>query len=251
MAVSQGRRQFGTGNSTGGVSIIIPVFNERESIEQLIERTLAMEIPFTTKQTIVVEDGSTDGTREWLEQRFPDGIAAAAGVQLIKQPRNLGKGASIRTALDYVTGDATVIMDADLELDPADIPRLVMPILTGQVDVVFGNRFTGGRRSARNMVHFLTNRSLTLLVRLLTRLDLNDVEVGYKAFRTDLLRRMRLQSAGFEIEVELAVKLAKLPCRFGEVPVSYAGRADPSKKKFRWLDGMSAVLWVVYFRWQD
>jgi len=249
MAVLQGRRQFGTGNSTGVVSIIIPVFNERESIEQLIERTLAVEIPFATKQTIIVEDGSTDGTRKWLEQQFPNSVAAAIGVRLVKQPHNLGKGTAIRTALDHAEGDVTVIMDADLELDPADIPSLVMPILAGEADVVFGNRFTGGARTARNLVHFLTNRSLTVLARLLTSLDLNDVEVGYKAFRTDLLRQMALRSTGFEIEVELAMKLARLRYRLREVPVSYTARTNPGKKKFRWSDGMRAVLWLLYFRW--
>ncbi|MBI2174597.1 MAG: glycosyltransferase family 2 protein [Candidatus Omnitrophica bacterium] len=230
------------------VSVIVPVFNERDNVKQLVDRIFAVNIPYARKQTIIVDDGSTDGTQEWLRQRFPAASAADMGVKLICQPRNLGKGTAVRAALQCVEGQVTVILDADLELDPADIPHLVNPILTGDADVVFGNRFIDGRRRARDTLHYVTNKSLTLLGRLITGLKINDIEVGYKAFRTDLMRYMSLRSRGFEIEMELAVKTAELGCRLIEVPVLYTARNVLQGKKFRWKDGFSAVFWLLYFR---
>lgn len=245
----QGYVRSGVNRPLRVVSIIVPVFNEKESIKQLIDQIFAVDIPFAKKQTIIVDDGSTDGTQEWLQQRFSASSATGMDVKLVCQPRNLGKGSAIRTALQFAEGWVTVILDADLELDPADIPRLVNPILAGDADVVFGNRFVHGWGQARDILHYVTNKSLTFLAKLLTRIELNDVEVGFKAFRTDLLRRMALHSKRFEIEMELTAKVARLGCRVGEVPVSYTKRANPYKKKFRWwLDGIRAVYWLVYFR---
>ena len=249
--VRKDRTWSGVGYPLRSVSVIIPVFNERDSIGRVIEQALAVELPLVKMETIVVDDGSTDGTQEWLQQLFYRPLGGIPSFRLLCHPRNFGKGAAVRTGIKHAESDVIVILDADLELDPANIPRLVIPILIGEADVVFGNRFADGARGARNLVHFLTTRSLTLLASLLTSLDLHDVEVGYKAFRTDMLHQMSLRSMGFEVEVELVVKTAKLQCRLCEVPVAYAPRMCRQGKKFGWYDGILAVYWLLYFEFFD
>jgi glycosyltransferase involved in cell wall biosynthesis len=172
-------------------------------------------------------------------------------VRLFLHTRNRGKGAAIRTAIEHVTGDIVLIQDADLEYDPQDYPRLLEPILEGRADVVFGNRFHGGPHRVLYFWHYVGNRFLTNLCNMATNLNLSDIEVGYKVFRTDVLQRLRLKSDRFGIEPELTVKVAKLGCRIYEVPIAYHGRTYAEGKKITWRDGIAALYCILRFRLFD
>jgi glycosyltransferase involved in cell wall biosynthesis len=222
------------------LSVVIPVYNEAASVAQLIERVrrAPVEIP---REIIVVDDASSDGTAEILK----DAEAASSGdLRLIRHVANRGKGAAVRTGLAAARGEVVLIQDADLEYDPRDYALLLEPILEGQADVVFGNRFHGGPHRVLYFWHYVANRALTLLTNVLTGLNLSDMEVGYKAFRTDVLRRLELRSERFGIEPELTIKVARLRCRIYEVPIRYYGRTYEEGKKITWRDGVVA-LWVL------
>lgn len=195
-----------------------------------------------------MDDGSTDGTREILERLTRD---HREQVRFLYHRQNRGKGAAIRTAIEHVTGDIVIIQDADLEYDPQDYPRLLEPILDGHADVVFGNRFHGGPHRVLYFWHYLGNRVLTNLCNMVTNLNLSDMEVGYKVFRTEVLQRLRLRSDRFGIEPELAVKVAKLGCRVYEVPIAYHGRTYAEGKKITWKDGLAALYYIIRFRLFD
>ncbi len=227
------------------LSVVIPVYNEQHTIELLLKRVEA--VPYE-KEIILVDDGSTDGTREILER-----LARHHGdqVHLFLHPQNRGKGAAIRTAIEQVTGDIVIIQDADLEYDPKDYPALLEPILEGHADVVFGNRFHGGPHRVLYFWHYVGNRLLTNLCNMMTNLNLSDMEVGYKIFRAEVLQRLRLRSDRFGIEPELTVKVAKLGCRVYEVPIAYHGRTYAEGKKIGWKDGMAALYYIVRFRFFD
>ena len=227
------------------LSVIIPVYNERHTIELLLKRVEAA--PYE-KEIILVDDASTDGTREILERLARD---HRNQVRLLLHPQNRGKGAAIRTAIEQVTGDIVIIQDADLEYDPQDYPRLLEPILEGHADVVFGNRFHGGPHRVLYFWHYLGNRFLTNLCNMMTNLNLSDMEVGYKVFRTEVLQRLRLKSDRFGIEPELTVKVAKLGYRVYEVPIAYHGRTYAEGKKITWKDGFAALYYIVRFRLFD
>ncbi len=227
------------------LSILIPVFNERSTIELLLKR---VEAASYEKEIILVDDASTDGTREILERLARD---HRNQVRLLLHPQNRGKGAAIRTAIEQVTGDIVIIQDADLEYDPQDYPRLLEPILDGHADVVFGNRFHGGPHRVLYFWHYLGNRFLTNLCNMVTNLNLSDMEVGYKVFRTEVLQRLSLKSDRFGIEPELTVKVAKLGYRVYEVPIAYHGRTYAEGKKITWKDGIAALYYIVRFRFFD
>jgi glycosyltransferase involved in cell wall biosynthesis len=227
------------------LSVVIPVYNERQTIELLLKRVEAA--PYE-KEIILVDDGSTDGTREILERLAR---AHRDQVQIFLHPQNRGKGAAIRTAIEHVTGDIVIIQDADLEYDPQDYPALLGPILEGHADVVFGNRFHGGPHRVLYFWHYIGNRLLTNLCNMMTNLNLSDMEVGYKTFRAEVLQRLRLKSDRFGIEPELTVKVAKLGCRVYEVPIAYHGRTYAEGKKIGWKDGIAALYYILRFRLFD
>jgi glycosyltransferase involved in cell wall biosynthesis len=223
------------------ISIIIPVYNERSTIGKLLDRVRLCGLDVS--QIIIVDDGSTDGTREELAR-----LPAVEPLMVLYHERNRGKGAAVATGLAQATGDVVVIQDADLEYDPSDLPALVAPILADEADVVFGSRFAGGRvrHVAYNRQRW-ANRWLTWLSNLLTNLDLSDMECGYKAFRRSLLDGVRIEERGFSFEPEITAKVAKKQPRVYEVGVSYHGRTFAEGKKVSWRDGLLAVLAIVKY----
>ena len=223
------------------LSVIVPVFNERGTIRKLLERVRAVPIK---KEIIVVDDGSTDGTAGILRELAATGGDPMNRLQVIFHERNAGKGAAVRTGISHVTGDITLVQDADLEYNPDEYPNLIAPILANQADVVFGSRFLGGTRRVLFFRHTIGNKLLTFFSNLCTDLNLTDMETCYKVFRTDVLRRMRLVSNRFGIEPEITAKVAKLGCRIYEVPISYHGREYWEGKKIGWRDGVAAI-WTI------
>jgi len=218
------------------VSIIVPVFNEAQTIRELLHRIEGTDLH---KEIIVVDDGSTDGTR--------DVLAALSGITILLHEQNFGKGAAIRTALSYVTGEVVIIQDADLEYSPQDYPVLLTPILEGQADAVYGSRFLGGPHRVLFFWHAVANCCLTLLSNMLTNINLTDMETGFKVFRTSLLRNITLQSDRFGFEPEVTAKLARLGCRIYEVPIAYHGRDYVAGKKITWRDGVAAVYHIIKY----
>ena len=226
------------------LSVVIPVYNEARTVSAVIERVLKAAVALP-REIIVVDDASTDGTRQVL-QSLPPGE-----IRLVLHEANRGKGAAIRTGVAHATGDIVLIQDADLEYDPRDYPLLLEPILEDQADVVFGNRFHGGPHRVLYFWHYAANRSLTLLTNLLTGLNVTDMEVGYKVFRRDVLRRITLKSDRFGFEPEVTVKVAKLGCRVYEVPIRYYGRTYQEGKKITWRDGVAALFHIIRYRFFD
>ena len=223
------------------LSVVIPVYNEAGTIGAVIERVLKAPLDLP-REIIVVDDASTDGTRQLL-QALPPGE-----IRLVLHDVNQGKGAAIRTGVAHATGDIILIQDADLEYDPRDYPLLLEPILEDQADVVFGNRFHGGPHRVLYFWHYAANRGLTLLTNLLTGLNVTDMEVGYKVFRRDVLRRLTLESNRFGFEPEVTVKVARLGCRVYEVPIRYYGRTYEEGKKITWRDGVAALFHILRYR---
>ena len=225
------------------VSVLVPVYNERFLVAPSIRRVLAVRDPSIREiEVIVVDDGSTDGTREVLRALAREHPA----IRYIEHERNQGKGAALRTAIAHATGDVCVAHDADLEYLPGDLPRLVQPFLHEQADAVFGSRFlTGEYRRVLLFYHSLGNRLLTTLVNLVTNLNLSDMETCYKMVRTKLLRSIPLRYNDFRIEPELTIKLAKRGAAIFETPIRYAGRTYAEGKKIGWRDGVLALLAIV------
>lgn len=227
------------------VSIIMPAYNEAATIAEMIAKVQAVDVGYP-KEIIIVDDASLDGTREAL-----NAFRERQDVRVIFHERNRGKGAAIRTALAQVTGDIVVIQDADLEYDPGDLPRLIAPIISGKADVVYGNRFHGEAHRVLYFWHSIGNGVLTLACNMMTNLNLSDMEVGYKAFRADIICRMRLRSDRFGFEPEVTAKVAKLGCRLFEVPISYYGRTYAEGKKITWKDGVAALWCIIRYRIGD
>jgi glycosyltransferase involved in cell wall biosynthesis len=219
------------------VSFLIPSYNERATIVEVLDRIDALG---RDRQLIVVDDGSTDGTADVVEEWR----AGKDGVVLIRK-ENGGKGSAIRAAIPHIDGDIAVIQDADMEYDPADVPALVEPIERGVADVVYGSRLSGGKpQRAYLFWHLVGNRFLSLLTGALYNTTLSDMETGYKAFRTEVLRSLDLRENDFAIEPEITAKVCKRKLRVYQLPISYYGRTYAEGKKITWRDGFKAV-WVL------
>lgn len=219
------------------LSVIIPVYNEAGTILEIIQRV--KEAPFE-KEIIVVDDSSTDGTASLLKEN-------SEGIKALFHDRNKGKGAAIRTALPQITGEIAIIQDADLEYHPSEYPRLISPILNGVADVVYGSRFQGGTHRVLYFWHSIGNNVVTTLSNMFTNLNLSDMETGYKVFRSEVLKRIKIESSRFGFEPEITAKIAKMGCRIYEVPISYWGRDYSEGKKINWKDGLAAIYWIIKF----
>ncbi len=229
------------------LSIIMPVYNEMTTIAEIIHR-VGETLVGLSKELVIVDDSSTDGTREYLQSLAEGETRDGLTVKVIFHETNQGKGAAIRTAIAHVTGDIVLIQDADLEYDPQDYPALLQPILEQRADVVFGNRFHGGPHRVLYFWHFVGNKLLTTLCNIVTNLNLTDMEVGYKVFRAEILKQVQLCSNRFGFEPEITVKMARLDCRIYEVPISYHGRTYAEGKKINWRDGIAALLHMLRYR---
>jgi len=234
------------------ISLVIPVYNEKASVEELLRRVVAVDMP---KELIVVDDCSTDGSREILSrlaERGLDGLPDAHPrnqnrMTVLFQERNQGKGAALRRGFEAATGDVVVVQDADLEYDPQEIPRLVKPILDGHADVVFGSRFIGETRRVLYYWHAVVNWGLTTLSNMTSGLNLTDMETCYKAFRREVIQSIRIEEDRFGFEPEITAKVARAGARVYEVPISYHGRTYEEGKKIGWKDGFRAVYAIAKY----
>jgi glycosyltransferase involved in cell wall biosynthesis len=225
------------------ISVVIPVYNEAQTLEEIVRRVQAVSLD---KEIIIVDDASTDGTRERLED-----VGKANNVTILRHERNRGKGAALRTGFARVRGDIVIVQDADLEYDPRDYDTLLEPIVDGRADVVFGSRFLGGPHRVLFFWHYVGNRLLTLLSNLLTDLNLSDMAAGYKVFRKEVLTGLMLKSNRFAFDAEFTAKVAKRRLRLYEVPISYSGRTYAEGKKITWKDGLSVLARIFWYRFFD
>ena len=228
------------------VSIVIPAYNEAPTIEHVLRRVCDLDL---RTEVLVVDDGSADDTAAVVERQTAD----LPNVRLIRQPRNQGKGAAVRTGIAESRGDIVVIQDADLEYDPRDLPKLLAPLLEGVADVVYGSRLRGGEPQRAHLFwHYAGNRFLSLLTNVLFNTTISDMEVGYKAFRGDLIRSIHLVSNDFRFEPEVTAKILKRKdIRLYEIPISYYGRSFDEGKKITWRDGFLAVGALLRFRFRS
>jgi len=229
------------------LSVVMPVYNEERWVEGIIRKVMSVKVPLEV-ELIVVDDGSTDGTREKLEnirKQYPE------SVRILRHEENVGKGAALRTAFREVRGDIILVQDADLEYSPGDYNRLIGPILDGRADVVYGSRFGGEVRRVLFFWHYVGNRFLTTLSNMLTNLNLTDLEVCYKVFRREVLKDIRIRSNRFGFEPEITAKIARKKVRLYEVPVNYDGRDYSEGKKIGWKDGLKAIGCILFFRFFD
>jgi glycosyltransferase involved in cell wall biosynthesis len=231
------------------LSVIIPVYNEINTIGEILSRVLEVDLP---KEVIVVDDCSTDGTREFLKEWDARREKESKNeIRIFYQPKNMGKGASLRAGFREATGDILIIQDADLEYHPQEYPKLIEPILDGRADVVYGSRFLGTPRRVLMFRHTLGNKLLTFFSNLCTDLNLTDMETGYKVFKKEVLEHLRLKSNRFGFEPEVTAKIAKMSYRIYEVPISYSGRDYWEGKKIRWTDGLKAVFSIMRYNFFD
>ncbi len=220
------------------LSVIIPVYNEAATIREILARVRAVDIP---KELIIVDDGSTDGSREILRAECSE------GTMVIFQPTNMGKGAAFRTGLPHTRGRYVIVQDADLEYDPRDYEKLLKPALEGKAEVVYGSRFIGEHR---NMFfpHWVGNKLLTLVTNVLYNTTLSDMETCYKLWKREIIQSISIKSNRFNLEPEVTVKVLKRGIRIYEVPISYAGREYDEGKKITWKDGFGALWALLYYR---
>ena len=221
------------------ISVIIPVYNEVNTIKEIVERVQSVDL---AKEIIIVDDASTDGTREVL-----NALKEGEGITVLFHESNQGKGAALRTACKQVKGDIVIIQDADLEYDPQEYSKLIRPIIEGKADAVYGSRFLGGPHQVLFFWHYVGNKLLTLFSNMFTNLNLTDMETCYKVFKTSLLKELSIESNRFGVEPEITTKLARLKCRIYEVDISYSGRDYGEGKKINWKDGIAAFYWIVKY----
>jgi glycosyltransferase involved in cell wall biosynthesis len=244
------------------VSIVIPVYNEKATLDEILRRVLDRPM---RREVILVDDCSTDGTRQILEnmtQRKEKGEASVMAhdggdpvelrdLRFFFQTHNQGKGAALRRGFAETTGDIVLVQDADLEYDPRDYTKLLEPILDGRADVVYGSRFLGGPQRVHYFWHYVANKMLTLLSDIFTNLKLTDMETCYKVFRKEVLAGIEIKSNRFGFEPEITAKIAKRNWRIYEVPISYAGRTYEEGKKITWKDGVQALWCIIRFKFSD
>lgn len=230
------------------ISLLIPVYNEVNSLEALFERVESVDFCGLEKEIILVDDGSVDGTRailQRLEEQNPP-------YRVIYHAQNMGKGAALRTAIDVASGDILAIQDADLEYDPQDYPPLIQMIVDNKADVVYGSRLSKGASSETFAgLHYLGNKLLTLITNMLYRTRITDMETCYKAFRADVLKGIKIRSNRFDFEPEITAKVLKKRWRIAECPITYNGRAFHEGKKITWVDGLWAIKALIKFRFTD
>ena len=217
------------------LSIVMPCYNEVETIESIVKAVKSC--PYQSKEIILVDDCSTDGTREKLRDNIEDLVD-----KVLYHDRNQGKGAALRTGIKAATGEVLIVQDADLEYDPNEIPKVIQPIVDGKADVVYGSRFVGG--GAHRVLyywHMVGNKFLTTLSNMFTNINLTDMETCYKAFRKEIIQSVEIEEDRFGFEVEITAKVAKMKCRIYEVGISYAGRTYAEGKKIGWKDGLRAI----------
>lgn len=224
------------------LSVVIPVYNEVNTIEEILAQVRAVNL---ADEIIIVDDGSTDGTRDKLKAQ-----ESQLATLVIYQARNQGKGAAVRAGIDRAIGDIILIQDADLEYDPRDYAMMIRPIQEGRVKVVYGSRFLGPRK-AMNFWNMLANKFLTLMTNILYNAILSDMETGYKAFKADVIKAIPLRSKRFEVEPEITAKVLKRHHRIFEVPISYYGREMNEGKKIRWYEAPKAVWTLLKYRFVD
>ena len=244
------------------VSIVMPVYNERKTIEAIIKRVQKVEIP---KELIIVDDGSTDGTREWLCEQYGqasldslnekearkkscESLGDRSHVRVLIHPDNQGKGAALKTGFRSARGEIVIVQDADLEYSPEEYPRLLEPLIADQADVVYGSRFLRASEGKRPLVSYLGNKIFTALTNAATGLSLTDVWTGYKVFKKEVLEDISLEESGFEMELELTIKVAQKKWRIVEVPISYVPRSKAEGKKIRWRDGIQSIKTIFRYR---
>lgn len=241
------------------VSIVMPVFNERQTIETIVERVQKVEIP---KELLIVDDGSTDGTREWLFERFGqvcgdeeegrkeswESMTDRLQVRVFTHQSNQGKGTALKTGFQHARGEIVVVQDADLEYSPEDYSQLLEPLIAGRADVVYGSRFLGDSEVQWPLVSYLGNKVFTVLTNAVTGLSLTDVWTGYKIFKKEVLEDITLEESGFEMELELTVRVAQRKWRVTEVPISYLPRSKAEGKKIRWRDGIQSIKTLYRYR---
>lgn len=223
------------------LSVVIPAYNEETTLAEVVRKVLKLE---HLLEVVVVDDCSSDRTGEVARKLAAEDLR----VRVVRHEQNRGKTEALKTGFARTTGEIVIVQDADLEYDPSEIPEVIRPILEGLADVVYGSRFLV-RRAARVLYfyHYLANKGLTFFSNLLTNINLTDVETGYKAFRGDIIREMRITSSGFGFEVEVTAKMSKLPCAVYEVPISYYGRTYAEGKKIGFTDGLAAAWFIIRF----
>ncbi|QQS44975.1 MAG: glycosyltransferase family 2 protein [Acidobacteriota bacterium] len=229
------------------LSILMPVYNEARTINEIIQRVEAVDLGDVGKELIIVDDGSSDGTREVLKE-----LNGKSDYKIYFHGHNMGKGAALRTALHYATGDIILIQDADLEYDPAEYGELIKPILEGRADVVYGSRLTGGKVArAFNFWHYIGNKLLTFITNILYNSILSDMETCYKVFRADVIKNIQIRSNKFDFEPEITAKVLKRRYKLYEMPISYYGRDFSEGKKITWRDGFAAIWALIKYRFVD